>query len=130
MKEALLILPSYFAWHYSRALREYTNNARNVLVFTNHFFSIGLLLKTFFAPWRRLDIVREGKETFAGLFDRLVVNSIMRIVGMIMRSFMIGFGSFVWIGAAVVFAGGLLFWLVLPIVVLALFLYGLSLMFI
>lgn len=124
MKDLVLIFPSYVAWHYRRALSEYIAITNNVLWFTANFFSIGLLCRTFFAPWKRLDVPKTSKETLGMKFERYVVGTLMRFVGMGMRSIMIAFGSFMWIGAFGVFFLGFFLWLAMPLVVIGLFYAG------
>lgn len=127
MKELFFILPAYGAWHYSRALSEYIGIATNVLWFTNHFFSTSLLVRTFFAPWKRLNVPKGEKETFGMLFERFVIGTLMRGVGMILRGMMIVLGSTVWLGAAFMFFLGFLFWLLLPAVLIITTLKGIQL---
>jgi hypothetical protein len=115
---------SYFAWHYSRAFGEIWNTCTNYIWAVWHFFSVSLLLKTFFAPWRKLD-VEYGKglslENFAG---PLIVNTLMRLVGMILRLVIVCIGL---LGIVVVFLFGLVVtvvWIFLPVVIICLIWQG------
>jgi hypothetical protein len=77
---------AYIKWHYGQGLRELFGVAGNFLWFVSHFFSFKLLLKTLFAPWKRLG------ETYGGGFDlsafasAIIINSLMRAVGFVSRT--------------------------------------------
>lgn len=123
------ILPSYLTWHYSEAFKDITRVWTNFLWFIFNFFSITILLKTFFSPWRR---IQEGrtKEGFhpEDIAEAFVTTTVMRIIGMMLRSFIIIVGLLVTLA---VFWGGLLFyavWMLLPVLVPVSFIYGLSLL--
>lgn len=116
---------SYFAWHYGRAFAEIWNTCTNYIWAVWHFFSVPLLFKTFFSPWRRMD-VGYGKgfdiENFIGPF---IVNSLMRIVGMVLRVIIILVGLFC---AIILFLLGIIVtvaWIFLPVIIVWLFWQGL-----
>ena len=123
------VLLRYLKWHFLDAPRELIRGWGNVLWFGLNYFSVLLLIKTFFSPWRRI-IWSYGKGFQIGPFiSALSSNLISRILGAIMRSFLIvigiGFELFLFLAGAVVF----LLWLILPfIIILALF-YGIFLLF-
>ena len=120
---------AYLGWHYSLALKDLTRIYRNLVVFVYHFFSLPVLVKTFFAPWRRLgERYRPGSYPQAWL-ETLILNTIMRLVGIIARLALMVVGL-VALGLAVVL--GLLsylVWLALPWLIAILFLTGLKLLF-
>lgn len=115
----------YFRWHYSRGLRDYMRNWTNFIWFFWHFFSIGLLAKTFFAPLNR---IHEQSER-AGIhveefFQNALVNLIMRLVGMLIRFLFIVLG-FLSIAATLLLGGFFFFvWLCMPLVLLGLIAAG------
>jgi uncharacterized membrane protein len=124
----LKLVGYYFLWHYTQAFADITRKYLNILWFVLNFFSIPELLRTFFSPFQR---IREG---YGGGFDPgeflsiLLVNTLMRIVGMVARSFLIVAGFCV---LAAVFVGGLLFfafWIFLPFVIAGLFVAGVKLL--
>jgi hypothetical protein len=82
----VMFFPAYFTWHYSAALLSLFNIWRSLVWFTYHFFSVGLLLRTLFSPWRRLgEDYKKGSLDMESWFETLVVNSLMRVVGVIIR---------------------------------------------
>ncbi len=115
----LAILPSYIFWHYTAAFGDIVRVWTNFLWFFYNFFSIPLLLKTFFAPWKR---IQEGKgEGFnlENIAEAVVTNTIMRVVGAVVRFVMLLFGSFsvlivFWLGATF-----FLVWALWPLLIVA-----------
>lgn len=72
---------AYVKWHYGQGLRELFGVAGNFLWFISHFFSFKLLLRTLFAPWKRLGENYSGGFDLGAFASTLVVNSLMRAVG-------------------------------------------------
>jgi hypothetical protein len=119
------ILWFYILWHYTKAWQDLFRIIGNYLWFVGNYFSLGLLSRTLFSPWRRLAIVG-GKGTPDSWFGAILINTFMRGVGFIARSFTIIAGSVV-LFSCLVFSSVLLFvWLLLPIVVFFLFFAGLG----
>lgn len=108
------VLQDYLLWHYTRAFRDIFNIWRNLTYFVFHFFSIPLLLRTFFAPWKRIEAEREtvGLD-LKDYFSTKLVNLIMRVVGATMRTILIMIGL-ACTGAVVV--AGLIFFVIWPLV--------------
>ena len=65
---------------------------KNIIWFTQQFFSIKLLLKTFFKPWKRLQERHYRSEGIGEFFANIIVNTLMRIVGMVIRTVVIVLG--------------------------------------
>lgn len=88
---------AYAKWHYGQGIRELIAVAQNFLWFIAHFFSFKLLLKTLFAPWRRLG-ESYGRGFNVGAYaSAFVVNSLMRLVGFVTRTcvLVVGLASYV-----------------------------------
>ena len=119
-------LVSYLAWHYSHAFVEIWNTCTNYIWAVWHFFSVPILLQTFFAPWHKMDI-EYGKgfdiENFIGPF---IVNTLMRLVGMVMRTVIILIGLFLIVLLFLLGIVATVVWFVLPVVLLWLFWQGFS----
>jgi hypothetical protein len=114
----------YFYWHYGRAFADLTKAYVTVLWFIWNFFSIGELLMTFASPFQRIQERYGGGFDLEEFFSIIVVNILMRIVGMVMRSFVIAIGIVVLLSALL---GGLLFfiaWVFLPLIVGYFFVVG------
>lgn len=124
------IFLDYVYWHYSRGYADIKNVWLNILWFLFHFFSFGILLQTFFSPFRRIrDEEYQGGFDPGGYFASLIVTTTMRLVGMIFRSAILIFGLFFLL---VVFVGGILFfivWTLLPLLLFLSFFLGFRLLF-
>jgi len=101
----------------------------NILWFNFNYFSVPLLLQTFFAPWRKISWDYEKGFDIGVYLFTFSSNLISRILGAIVRSFLIATGLAVQL--VLLFLGGLLFlfWLVLPAMIAAAFIYGIFLLF-
>ena len=122
MSSLFQLPPLYLLWHYTRAWGDLVRLYRNLAWFLWHFFSIGVLSQTLFAPWKRLYEGR-NKDT-AGLLGSIIMNLILRVVGLIARTSTICFGFFAIVILSVGFVLFLLVWPLLPIVVVGLLMQG------
>lgn len=108
-----MFLVGILTWWYGDGWRERAGLIRHRIASTNDYFSVGLLLTTLFAPFRQI-----SAESVSGslavemraFFDKLI----SRIIGAIVRSFMIIFGLVV-ILLQVLFGGLVLVtWAIVP----------------
>jgi len=84
------LFPFYLSWHYSKAFVDAWRVWLDLQWFIWHFFSVGLLLRTFFSPFKRVrEEVSVQSLNFEGIFGSIVVNLIMRLVGALVRSVLI-----------------------------------------
>lgn len=109
---------AYAKWHYVQGLRELVLVGQNFLWFVAHFFSFKLLLRTIFAPWKRMgESYGEGFDLgqFASAF---IVNSLMRIVGFVSRVVVLLVGLVAFFAVLFFFLGVFLVWLLAPAVLM------------
>lgn len=124
-----LVFIDYLRWHYTKALVELCRIYKNITVFLYGFFSIGVLLRSYFAPWRRLgEDYPSNLLDIAGILSVLVVNTLMRLFGLVMRTVIIVFGLLIVCLFIILFPFLLLLWLLLPLIVLTLFILGIFLL--
>lgn len=128
MKITQIIL-GYLKWHYSKAIYSLSQVWNNFLYFISEFFSLKLLFKNFFAPWKRMSDRYPTSFNLKDYFYAFMTNLIIRIVGMIMRSFIIIIGSICFIIFALLYPVIIISWLILPLIVIALMTLGLILIF-
>lgn len=125
----LATLPfAYLGWHYSIALKDFAVIARNSQVFLYHFFSLPILLRTFFSPWRRLG---EGykKGFYPGAWlETFILNLIMRLFGIFFRFWLVLLGFLALLVGLILIILSLVLWLILPFVIIVLFGAGLNLL--
>lgn len=128
MMNSALIFTGYLKWHYGRAFSDILVVWANFFWFTFHFFSIPLLIRTLFSPWKRLhEGYRKGfhPEDF---FQALIVNTLMRIVGAIARLVLIVIGILILLMVTVIGVSFLLFWAIAPAGVFISILAGITLL--
>ena len=125
----MIFVKDYLAWHYSAALREGFVIWKNFLWFFSQFFSLGLLFRTLFSPWRRMrEYYSRGLDP-KQYFEVLILNIIMRFVGFIIRVVTIFAGLLVELMAVVAGVFAFILWLFLPVVIIACFARGLVIIF-
>lgn len=124
----LPFLGEYFAWHYTRAFRDMYVAWGNMSFAVLNFFSVPLLLRTFFSPWKRMeDTPREGDvEDF---FGSLLVNLLSRLVGVFIRFWLILMGLFALIGMVCGVMFATVVWLLAPFIGIGTIVYGLTILF-
>lgn len=101
----------------------------NYLRFNFEYFSIPLLLKTFFSPWRRYIWSYGRGFNFKRYLDAFVSNAIFRGLGAILRFFLIVIGiileAFVFLAGIIVLA----LWFFSPFIIISTFVFGLYIFF-
>lgn len=121
MSEAFERDPFFFAyvkWHYGQGLRELLGVIGNFLWFISHFFSFKLLLKTLFAPWKRLGEHYEGGFDLGAFASTLVVNILMRVVGFVTRALVLILGLVSYVLVSVFSFFILAIWVLAPFILL------------
>ena len=126
---ALIFAKDYVLWHYSSAFKEGAVIWKNFIWFVYNLFSIGLLFRTLFSPWRRMKEYYSRGFDPKQYFEILLLNLVMRFIGFFMRLAMIIVG----LGAEIlVFIAGIaafIIWFTFPFFVLLCFSRGLTLFF-
>jgi len=89
----------------------------NYFNFSVNLFSVPLLLKTFFAPWRKYNWRYPKGFDLVEFSNTLISNIFSRILGAIMRIILIIVGIFFQIFVAVVGAIVLVGWMVIPLII-------------
>lgn len=95
----------------------------NYFMFATNYFSLPLLFKTFFSPWRRYKWSYPKGFDVVEFFNTLISNAVSRILGAMMRIVLIIIGICFQIFVAV--AGLIIFlaWLLIPFIIIAGFLF-------
>lgn len=120
-------ITEYIVWHYSKAIRELCNILLNFIWFFYNFFSIPLLLKTFFTPFKRLDEKAEGGLNISVWFEAFVVTNLMRLVGILLRTILIFLGALMILLTVLCGAIVLVTWILAPAFLLFLISFGVKL---
>lgn len=105
---------TYANWHYTQALHNFILQIRSILSFLWYFFAIPNLIRTLFSPWRRLHETYQEGFDIQEKFATFLVNSIMRIVGAMIRLIVVVFGLVVQLLATLLLSVAFAVWLLLP----------------
>ena len=123
------IISLWFSWYLYEMPKEILQGWRNFLLFGLNFFSIPLLLKTLFSPWKRYSWKRQRGFDIGEYFSILVSNLMSRILGAIVRIVFIFLGL---IFEVIIFSLGLIIfvgWFIMPIFSVFGVLIGFSMLF-
>ena len=123
------ILHHYLIWHYSYAFTQIAHVWSNLFWFTFHFFSIPQLLRSYIAPWKRMTEDRGNTFSFEDMAGFIIINLISRIIGMILRTIIIGAGLVAILVLCVGIIATYVFWVCAPALLIACMYYGFVLMF-
>ncbi len=117
------IISSWFFWQFYEMPKFLLSVWNNYFMFALNFFSLPLLLKTFFSPWRRYRWKYPRALDFAEFFNTLISNAFSRILGAIMRIILILAGILLQLFVATAGLAVFICWLALPFIVAAGFLF-------
>jgi hypothetical protein len=118
-----MLVLSFFSWWYGRGWRGVATSFRSRVQGIANTFSVSQLLKTLFAPWRR--IISYGGDAFADKFRAWVDNVISRIIGCIVRLIVLFAALVAVIAVAIFSAAELIVWPLLPVAAPVLIIMGL-----
>jgi len=118
------ILFQYLSWHFIEAPKKIIEIWQNFLKFNLEYFSIKLLFKTFFYPWRKYEISYGRGFDIGKIFESFFSNLIFRILGAIIRSFFIFLGLLIQIFIIIIGIIIIISWLFLPLFLILGFYYG------
>ena len=116
------------AWYYTRAFRDMLNVWGNLMWFAIHFFSIPLLMRTLFAPWKRMtdEYHRTG---FEDILETFLMNMLSRVFGALVRIFFISAGLVFLVVGCLSLLVFLVVWVCMPVLALVSVVYGVALLF-
>ena len=110
------IIISWVEWHFYQAPGFLFFVIKNYLSFYADFFSISLLLSTLFSPWRKTSWSYSKRFAIGAYLGNLVTNSFSRVLGAVLRLWLIIVGT---VAQVIVFALGvavLLLWIFSPLI--------------
>ena len=103
----LVVFYEYITWQYSDGVREYLAAWQNIHWFLWRVFSVPLLVRTFFAPFRRTSESYGHGFDPAQMAQTFLINLVTRMVGAVVRAM---FLAVAFLFQAIVFViGGILF---------------------
>lgn len=117
------ILIDWFFWQFFETPRFLFKVWNNYFMFAANFFSVLLLLKTFFSPWRRYIWQYPKEFSFGEFFYTFLSNIVSRVMGALMRIVLIIVGVCLQIFVVIVGAIVLIIWILIPFIIIAGFLF-------
>lgn len=118
------LMYDYLLWHYSEAIKSFFQIWHNFLWFFFNFFSVNLLLRTLFSPWKRIQDKKKPGFDLGELVSRLIMNTMMRFVGFLLRLLFIIIGIISDIIVLVTGVISFLVWIFMPLIILILLIMG------
>jgi len=117
-----------FQWYLIDQPKAILQAWKNFLKFNLNYFSIPLLLKTIFSPWRKITWHKGRGFDFKKYAEVFLSNAISRGIGFVLRLSLIVIGVFLEI---IIFLGGVIFfavWFLLPFLLIGGLVLGIGLM--
>jgi len=114
-----MFIAEYFIWHFTQGAKGLIGIIGNYLKFFWHFFSVGILLRTIFSPWKR-DITFSNWRGLHILLTlkKFFFNFFARFIGALVRIPVIIFGLLAELLAAILGLAVFILWVFLPIILL------------
>lgn len=109
-----MFIVGILGWWYGTGWKQHASKVKERLASTMDYFSIDLLLRTLFAPFRQISAEKTNGSInmqMHAFFDRMI----SRVIGMIVRSGMIVIGTAAIIMYALLGCIGLLVWALVPL---------------
>ncbi len=117
------IFTVWLFWHFYEMPKFLLGVWKNYILFALNYFSLSLLLKSLFAPWRRYKWHYPKGFDVGEFLSTIISNTFSRLMGALMRIILIIVGVLFQI--FVVFAGLIIFilWILVPLIAVAGFLF-------
>ena len=109
----VMLVTAMFQWWYTAGWKTFFNNFSEKLQAIADQFSIGLLLKTLFAPFRQIDSDHLDNVSISERFQSFIARTISRFIGALIRTFVILAGIIVLFFTTIF---GFIFMLVWPLI--------------
>lgn len=115
-----------FGWWYTKGIRDFFIYLKAILLKLTDIFSVKLLLRTFFSPWKR-DITSMEGLPLNQMLQVIVFNLVSRLIGAFIKAIIL----FIYLIALTVFFAValslVLIWLLLPIITILGIIIGIGL---
>ena len=119
----------YLQWHFIDRPKSILKGWGNCLKFNLNYWSVPVLLKTFFSPWRRYRYSYGKGFDLKRWVEAFSFNMISRTIGAIMRSFLVVAGLATEIIVLLAGVAVFLSWLALPVLLALGIFYGFKILF-
>lgn len=112
----MILFFKYFYWQFVKIPKKIIHVFGNLMWFGSYFFSINYCFKTLFSPWKKISWSYSKGFDLGNRLETLFSNFFSRIVGFVMRCFIIIFFIIYEIVILLLLILSLLLWLLLPLV--------------
>jgi len=110
-----MVMFSMLTWWYLDGFKDQFNRVKKMLVGVSDKFSISLLLKTLFNPFRMIDADQSYGPSLSGRIKAWLDRLISRMIGFFIRTVVVIIGTFILILTLIACILRVVFWLVIPI---------------
>jgi len=122
-----IVFVQYLVWQFIDSPRAILKAWKNFLFFNLNYFSIPTLLRTFFSHWKRYSYSYGKSFNIGRYFEAFTFNAMSRVIGAILRTFVIIIGLIVevilFLAGAIIVLG----WIFLPFILIYGLIYGFKL---
>lgn len=118
-----MLLMEFFSWWYTSGWIQFSKSAKNRVIEIWNLFSIPILLRTMFSPWKRIQ-TNPGKSLQSHM-QALLDNIISRLVGFSIRILTILAGLICIVLVLVLSAVSVVLWPLVPVLAPVLIVWGL-----
>ncbi len=122
----IYISADYLTWHYTESFGYILSFWKNIFWAIFRVFSTKTMILNIFTPWKRLDIEYPENFSIDEYLSDFIINTLMRFVGLFIRVIFLSFNIFFLILTAVLLTVSFLVWIIIPILILTLFIYGIK----
>ncbi len=115
-KENIIVM--WLLWQFYEMPKFLFSVWRNFLLFGLDYFSIPLLFKTLFSPWRKYNWVYPKSFDIKEFFNTFISNTFSRILGAMCRTVLIIVGA---VAQIFIFAAGIIviiLWMLIPFIII------------
>jgi len=112
------IIVEWILWQFYQAPKFLLSVWKNYILFASNYFSLPILLKSLFSPWRRYRWVYPKGFDIEGFFSTLISNTFSRLLGSLMRIVLIVAGIFFQIFVILVGLIVFLLWVFVPFIII------------
>jgi hypothetical protein len=117
-----MLMLSFFSWWYGQGLTGLVRSIRQRMQQLADMFSVAILLRTLFSPWRRI-ITYPGAGLEAHI-RAMLDNMVSRVIGLFVRVFVLLSAAVLFGVLAIASVVQLILWPLLPVIALGLIVWG------
>lgn len=112
----MILILEYFYWQFIETPQRIVRVFGNLIWFGFNYFSVLYCLKTLFSPWKRINWSCERGFNLGNKIETCFSNGLARLIGFIMRVFILSFWLVYNIIISLIFIITLLLWILFPII--------------